>query len=269
MYCSARFALLLSILFLNIPVWAQQTQTATTPPPAPQDPQAVSVLNQSFAVAGGEAAYSAIADYTATGNITYFGELNAQGTATISGRSPSELHIDASLPSGTRSFVINGAQTTTSDATRILSKRSIQAPMMTGNYLLPYRELAAIFNNPQFSLAYHGIVQIDGHSLHNIQAQRLLPGQKDPSGLIQTYHTIDFYIDSSTLLLYMTADVLPRRATPRTIRYSNYQAMNGVLVPFSIVETVEDAQTSLISLSQITFNVGLQDSTFDLGTLAQ
>jgi outer membrane lipoprotein-sorting protein len=265
----SRLLFVVSILILCLPVLAQQTQQATAPQPAPRDAQAVSLVTQALVVAGGAAAFNAITDYTATGNITYYGLMNAQGPVTISGRGPSEFRLDASLAAGTRSIVINGAQTTTSDPTGILNQRNIQAPMMTGNFVLPYRQLAAVFNNAQFSLAYNGIVQIDGHSLYDIRAIRILPGQNDPTGSIRIFHTVDFFIDSSTLQLYMTQDALPRRGAPRIIQYSNYQTASGVLVPLSINETVGGQQSYTLNLTQINFNVGLQDATFDLGAIPQ
>jgi hypothetical protein len=80
-----RFSLLLCFLILNVSVRSQQTQPLSTPPPAPKDPQAVSVLNQALTVAGGAAAIRAIADYTATGNITYHWNPEVQGVVTVRG----------------------------------------------------------------------------------------------------------------------------------------------------------------------------------------
>jgi len=42
-----------------------------------------------------------------------------------------------------------------------------------------------------------------------------------------------------------------------------------VLVPFSIAEEIGGERTSLIHLDSISFNVGLQDSTFNLDGVAQ
>jgi putative transposase len=72
---SARFGLLVFLL-TGVSVWAQQpasSQQATTPTTAPQDPQAVNVLNQVLAVAGGAPALRAIQDYTGFGNIAEHG----------------------------------------------------------------------------------------------------------------------------------------------------------------------------------------------------
>src|SRR2546429_1515118 len=51
---STRFGLLVSILLLSVPVWAQQTQTATTPPSS--DPQAIAVVQAAITALGGATA---------------------------------------------------------------------------------------------------------------------------------------------------------------------------------------------------------------------
>lgn len=250
------------VLLLSVPISAQQT----TLPGAKRDPQAVSILTQAVSVAGGTAAFSAITDYTASGLITYALRGNLQGTVVLSGRGPSELRMDMSLPTGKNSYVVNGPQTTTANTTEGTDQQNIQAPMMAGNLALPYRELAALLISSQCDLTYNGIVQVDGRSAYEVRVRRT--GQHSNASFL-TYHTIDFLIDSSTLLLYMTRDAVPRNAAPRQIRYSDYRAVNGVLVPFSIDQEIGGERTFLIHLDQITFGPGLQDSTFSLNSVAQ
>src|SRR5258708_3969672 len=119
---SARFGVLVSILLLNVPVWARQAQTpttpspdqtATTPTPALKDPQAVSVVTQALAAAGGIPAITAITDYTATGNASYFLDAarSTQATVTVRGKGLGQFRIDTNLPSGTRSESTNGFTT--------------------------------------------------------------------------------------------------------------------------------------------------------------
>src|SRR5712691_11270119 len=125
---SARFRLLSCVLLLNVSAWAQQAQTpviqpqptipqqtqpVTALPPAPKDPQAVNVLNQALSVAGGMGAIQAIVDYTATGNITYHWNPEAQGTVTVRGLGFDQIRVDASLPRGLHSSAISGGQTST------------------------------------------------------------------------------------------------------------------------------------------------------------
>jgi hypothetical protein len=223
-----------------------------------RDPQAITVLSQVLVSAGGTTAISAITDYTASGTITYTHSPNVQENVTISGRGPAELRIDTPSSAGARSYLINGPQNSTQPATGKVDVRNIEAPMMAGNVAAPYRELAAVFGNSQFSLSYVGLVQSNGHSLHDIRAQRALPGP------LRTYHTVDFFIDSATLQLAITQDTLPQDATPRTIRYSDFRSVGGVLVPFSIDEEIGGEPFAAIQLNQVMFNNGLPDSTFQL-----
>ena len=101
---------LLVFLLTGVSVWAQQpatSQQATTPARAPQDPQAVGVVNQALAVAGGAAAISAIHDYSASGNITYHSNPEVQASVTLIGLGLDQFRQDANLPTGVRSLAIS------------------------------------------------------------------------------------------------------------------------------------------------------------------
>src|SRR5258706_1489110 len=278
---SARFALLVSLLLLSVPVWARQAQTpitppsdqtATTLPPVPKDPQAVSLLNQALTAAGGTTAIKGVTDYTATGNVTYHWNPEAQGTVTVRGLGLGQLRVDATLPSGVHSSVVSEGQTTTKAEDGTLSKypppypmpRSAafpyQPPMFPGCLALPHTQLTVVLNAPRFSISYKGIVQVDGHAVHDIQAQAVLPGQAQP-GSVDEYHTADYFIDTSTVQLVMIQDVVPKHVVHQ-IRYSDYRAVSGVLVPFSIGEEMGGQKTWEILLDQASFNTGLQDTAF-------
>jgi hypothetical protein len=252
------FCLLLSA----VPVWAQQAQSSTPPPPAPKDPQAISVVNQALSVAGGASAIAAITDYTGTGAITYHMAQDIQGTVTIRGLRLSRLRIDASLPTGMRSESMTGPGTAIAEHGLVTRLRS-QPPMHPGRYLLPCLELGAVLNDPDFSLTYQGIVVVDGHSVHDIRLEYVLPPKViDSTGLFHEYHTIDAFIDSSTFQVVMMQDVVPEHAI-RQMRYSDYRTVSGVQVPFSISEDVM-GPTWQIHLDQINFNSGLQVADFHL-----
>ncbi len=280
---SARFRVLVSILLLNVPVWARQAQVPATPPqdqtatiplPAPKDPQAVSVLSQALAVAGGTAAIAAIADYTATGNVTYHWNPEVQGSVTVLGLGFDQFRVDANLPRGMHSSVISTGQTKMKAEDGRLTQYpppypvpssdayTFQPPMFPGSLVVPHTQLAVVLTHPRFSITYKGIVQLDGSSVHDVQMQRVMPGQTQPDGMTE-YHTVDFFIDTITLQLVMTQDNVPKHIV-RQIRYSDYRLVNSVLVPFSISEQMGGQKTRDIQLSQIGFNTGLQDSAFAL-----
>jgi hypothetical protein len=260
----ARFGLLLAILILNMPIGAQQTQTATTPPPAPKDSQAVSVVNQALGAAGGVPAITAITDYTGSGNITYHWGVDhdVQGGVTVRAKGLNQFRLDASLPSGVRSEATDGSTTIKFEDGSIKALRT-QAPLYPARIALPYLQLNAASTSPSFSLSYKGSVNIDGRPAQDIEVQRILPGGPEQNARLSDYLTVDYFIDSSTLQVVMMQDV-DRQHLVRQIRYADFRPVNGVLAPFSIAETVRDQKTWQIQLNQISFNSALQDSDFQL-----
>jgi hypothetical protein len=275
----ARFGLFCLVLVV-IPAWSkqphppQQAQQVTTPLPALQDPQAVSVLNQTLSVAGGAAAIKAVTDYTATGNITYNWNPEVQGSVTVRGLGLDQIRVDANLPRGLHSWVISEGQTTIKSEDGTVRQypppypvpssdvTPYQSPMFPGGLVLPHTQLAIILNNPRFNISYKGVVQVDGHAVHDIQAQLVLPGQTQSSSMDE-YHTTDFFIDTSTIQLVMIQDNVPKHVVHQ-IRYSGYKAVSGVLVPFSISEEMGGQITWEILLDQASFNTGLQDTAFSV-----
>jgi hypothetical protein len=269
-----RFVMLI-FLPLSVSAWGQQTQRSTAPPAGLQGP-----LSQALAIAGGVPAITAITDYTATGNLIYHGSQNVQGTVTLSGKGLDQFRMDTSLSTGVRSHVVNNGMATTKDENGTVSSfpRNLPAPgqaprpipssdafpyerpMFPGALASPFQQLAAALNNPAFRIAYKGILSVNGHSAHDFQVQRVLSGSID---LMSEYHTRDFFVDVSTLQVVMTLDMVPKNVV-REILYSDYQAVNGVLMPFSITEVFGGQTVWAIQLIQFSFNVGLQNSVFVL-----
>jgi hypothetical protein len=274
MHCSARFALLLSILLLGVPAWAQQAQTVTTPTPAPQDPQAVSVLNQALGVAGGATAIGTVTNYSATGNVTYHWNPDEQGSVTVRAMGPEAVRVDASLSNGVRSSAIQDGRTMVKAANGTVTQFPpqypvpssdafpYQAPMFPSSLVLPHLVLTNVLNSATHSIAYEGIVQVDGRSVHDVRIQWIPVGAPEPAN-ISEYATKDVFIDTTTFEISMIEEMVPKH-TMRQVRYSNYTPVNGVMVPHSVSEQVGGQQTWDITISQIIFNSGIQDSDFVL-----
>jgi hypothetical protein len=266
-----RFSLLLCWL-LVVPVLAQQTQSTSTP--APQDPQAVSVLNQVLAAAGGSSAIKAISDYTATGNITYHWDKDTQGSVTVQVLGLGEVRIDASLPNGvySRSIQYGKMSTKSLDGSvqqyphpapvPISDTFPFQAPLFPGGLALPYAPILAVLNNRHIAIYYKGLIDVGGKSVHDVQVREVLQGRTQPDSMA-AYHTIDFFIDPNSFQIVLTQDMVPKNNI-RQMRYSNYRLSGGVVVPFFIGETVGGQNTWEIELNGATFNKGLQDTDFVL-----
>ena len=256
---SVRFCVLLSILLLNIPVWAQRDQTATTLPPVFKDPQAVMVLNQALSITGGIAAINVIEDYTVAGTVTYHLAQNVQGSAMLRGLGLGQFRMDANLPSGVRSEADSGYSTSKVEDGPVRQNQGSVVPSRLG---IPHLLLAPALNSKAFSVLYKGLVEIDGHSVHDIQLEHVSP-IPDPNGQFREYHMIDFFIDAATFQVLVMQDVVPNH-TMRQIRYSDYKPVGGVLVPFSINEHLNGQLVWEINVGTFAFNSGLLDSDFVL-----
>jgi outer membrane lipoprotein-sorting protein len=262
---ASRFLLLgLALIVCNSAV--AQIQPTT---PAPKDPQAVSILTQALAAAGGATAITGISDYTATGTITYHWnpQEQEQGSVTVRGRALAQIRVDANLSRGVRSWVISSGQTTIKSENGALWQYPpahpipssdafpYQPPLIPASLTLPHWALTTTLNRSRFTLSYTGVVQLDGHSVQKIQAQ------EGPTDSMLEYRTIDLFIDSTTFQIVMIQDSIPKHMVHQ-ICYSNYTNVRGLLVPLSISEKIEGQSTWDMQLSQINFNTGLQDSTF-------
>lgn len=251
----------------------QPTQQTPTMPAASKDPQAVSVLNQALNVMGGTAAIKAVSDYTATGNITYrMGQgQDVQGSVTVIGGPTGQVRMDSNLPSGTRSWAVDGLASTKAEDGTVWKTPTgpvpssdafpYRSPRFPNSLAFPLRQLVTVLNSSAFNLSYKGLVQLDGRSVHDIQAQPVMPTQVDPRNPIVASRALDFFIDASTFELAMAQD-LAAKGTVHQLRYSDYRSAGGVLAPFAISEQMGRQATWTIQLSKINFNTGVQDSAF-------
>jgi hypothetical protein len=263
---SVRFAFVFCLFLCAVPVWTQQTSTQPPPSPAPKDPQAVSIVNQVLAGVGGISAILAITDYTGSGTIIYHQNEEVQGSVTLRGLGLGEFREEATLPTGVRSFSINSNGDVVSKneegMIRNLDYR-YQAPLMKSSLIIPCWQLAAALNDPLIGVSYKGTTQVDGYTVYDIRIQFTPPGPPDPNGVIAEYFGADFFIDTTTLQVRMTQDVVGRHSE-RKVRYSGYKPINSVLIPLAIDEEINGQRIRTIQLSQIVLNTGLQDSDFDL-----
>jgi hypothetical protein len=92
--------------------------------------------------------------------------------------------------------------------------------------------------------------------------------QADPTSLFSKLSTRDYFFDPTSLTLLRVRDLLHpdndalNGALIHTIDYGNYQTLNGILVPFSVVETIAGQQTWKMQLTSVAFNTGLSDTDF-------
>jgi hypothetical protein len=269
----------LTVVFASLllaPV-ATRSQQAAAPaaaasnanPAAPvRDPQAVAVIAQTLAATGGASAFAAIQDFTAAGQITYFwAGTETTGSATLRGRGPDQIRLDANLPEGIHSWAV----TETKGAIKKPdgSTKSIQYAnsVNLGGMTFPQLRLAAALADPSCSISLAGAASLNGRSVTIVQIQRVFPADQDPSGDLTKLNTKSYLIDSQSFVIVATRDTLysdDGRMLPTTheLEFSNFTRTNGVEVPFSVTEKIGGQQTWSLQLSSIAFNGGLAASLF-------
>jgi outer membrane lipoprotein-sorting protein len=258
-----RLVILSSILFLAFSAHSQQAPTTAT-----KDSQAVSILTQSLNTVGGVSAVSAIQDYTGNGNITYnwAGE-QVEASVTVRGMGVSTFRVDSTLSNGTRTWAVDG-----STGTLILPDGTRQGSALynlttAGSLTLPAVRLASILSNISTSITYVGQVTANGHTSYQIHC--VLPGNSSlPATTIAPgYGSFDLFIDSTSFLLVELTETVYSEANlqialSHEIDFSNYQLIGGVACPYGISESINGQQTWSITLSSLSFNAGLTETTF-------
>jgi hypothetical protein len=240
----------------------------TSAPTIQRDQQALTVLTQVLATAGGQAVLGAIQDITGTGTITYYwaGD-EVQGTVTVKGRGVGQFRLDAILSNGTRSWAVNNGTGFEKEPDGTTSQIPYHNTLNFGNLTFPLYFLSAVVQDTSTSITYVGMETKNGSQVHHIRAQKVFGRDADPSGILGKLTRRDFFVDCTTFQVVATLDMVhPARAStlsyPREMQFSDYRTINGILVPFSIMEVATGQRTYSIQLTQVTFNSGLQDSDF-------
>ena len=232
----------------------------------PSDPQAVTVLTQAINAAGGAARLGVIQDFTAPGTITYFwAGTQVQGAATVRGRGWDQFRLDASIPGGTRSHAVShgtGALKETSGrVTPIPYHNTVNAGLLT----FPYLGIMVRLADPLTDISYVGLVTSGGRQLHQVRVQRHFA--VDPQGILSRLCVTDYFVDSTSYLVIKTIDMThPARTLTESytdeIDFENYTSVNGVSVPMLVRKKIGGQTMWELTLSSISFNVGLTDGDF-------
>lgn len=254
-----------SSLFFVHPERVNSQQASAT---VQRDPQAIAILTQALSAAGGTSAVGAVTDFTATGNVTYYWDTAVQGTVTVKGRGLHEFRVDSTLPDGLHSSITNpnASFQKNPDGTVVpLPSQNLVKPAVV---TFPLAQALSVLQDPSVSLTYNGIVSHDGQRVHDVVAQKNFASGGDPGSALGSILKRHIFIDPNAVTVQSIADTAYRRdggpgTYPHEMQFSNYQAVSGVLMPFSVNEVIAGQQTMSIQLTQITFNTGLTDSSFE------
>jgi hypothetical protein len=252
------------VLLSTMCIWFFTLRMGSAQNPVQRDQQALAILSQSIAAAGGLEQITSIQDFTETGTVTYYWAGQPVGNVTVKSRGLHEFRIDADLPDGRRSTVVSGYGGSIKEVNGWTRPLHRQSAVDIGSITFPYLPLIAAVQDPSTSIIYGGLVTHDGASVHDIRIQKVYSKQQDPSGNRGIREARDFYVDASSYLVVEISDQIyvGNRSTPHEVLYSNYKPESGVSMPMTITETVRGVTGVAMRLNQVAFNSQLSDSDF-------
>lgn len=256
-------------VFSLLAVTAIQAQQASTSTPAPRDARAVLALQRSLAALTSTARVN---DVTLTGAVTQIaGSDNDSGTVTLKATAIGQGRIDLNRPSGQRSEVrdISAAPPTGSwsgsDATwhHIANHNLLSDP----TWFFPQFLIGRVLSNSGYSISSADAETMNGVAVQHIGVfQQYAESQQLPE-LLQGLSNVDIYLNSSNLLpvaiaFNIHADNDALTDIPVRIQFANYQAVQGVQVPYRVQEYLNNGLALDLSVETVQFNTGLSASEF-------
>jgi hypothetical protein len=242
--------------------------------PAPvqaSDPRAVSLAQKSIAVLTGGIL---ITDVTLHASVTSIvGSDNETGTATFRAKGINQSRIDIRLSTnGSRSEVRNASSGFPGGAWSKNAKPSTAMAQHNAwtdaSWFFPPLSCLSQTTNTKFVFIYIGPEQHTGLTVEHIQIHQL-----PPTGLtnspIYSLSTMDFYLDpTSSLPLAVNfsahSDTNIGVSVPIEVKFANYQAVDGIQVPFHFQKLLNGMVTLDVNVTSAVFKTGLQDSVFIL-----
>jgi hypothetical protein len=242
------FLITISLLILPTAVFAQS------------DPQAIAFAAQSIAAL---TSGTQVTDITLKGNATRtLGSQVGSGPGTFSAKGLYESRLDLNLSNGTRSEIRNSTSTPKGEW---IDSNNNAHPFSQFNCLTDavwfypaFSSLASATNSNQI-LKYVGPETLNGESVQHLNSV----------WFNQPLITMDFYLDATTFLpVAVNFNSHPDSDSSTNIAvqilFSNYQNLNGVLVPYHIQESVNGSVLLDFATTNAVVNSGLSDTLFTI-----
>ena len=265
--CTGSIVLLLSAFafFGPVPLFSQNQAPVS-------DPKALALSSQSLALLTGGVA---VTDVTLTANVTWIAGSDIEtGTATLTAKGTTESRVDLVLSGGNSSEIRNGTV----------------GPFPIGKWIGPdgvshtsaihncwtdaswfFPALLSLFaSDASVVLNYVGAETRGGVSVQRLRSYRY-PTNIDPTiaASFQTVSTVDFYLDSSSLLPVSVTfnahpDDDPGTNISIEIDFSEYKAINGVQVPLRVQKYLQGGLVLDLTITGATLNSGIPNANFNI-----
>jgi hypothetical protein len=248
-------------------LWLFASKAALAQNSVQRDQQALAILAQTIAAAGGRYLIASLQDVTETGTATFHLEQEVTGSVSVKERGLHQIKVDADLPEGRRSTVVNGAggSLTEPDGQFRPINRQICADL--GSLTFPYLPVLEAIDDSSITVIDGGLVTYNGASVHKIRIEKAYTSQHDPIGNRGALEGRDIYIDPSALMVVSISDQIhfgrqPENGIFHEMLFSNYRIQNGVPMPMTISERMQGVTSVTLQLDHVAFNSGLTDADF-------
>lgn len=235
---------LLLFTFLLIPSALNAQQVSTS---APRDPQSLTLLQRSLAALVGT---STVNDVTLTGNARRIaGSEDESGTATLNATATGQGRMDLNLPAGQRSEVVDISQAV--PAGKWCGMDGVWHPMAAHNlfadptWFFPTFLINRVLSGANYAISPMDAETQDGVAVEHLQMYQQASSTPELVALTQTLSQIDIYLNPSTLLpvriMYNAhADNNALVNIPVRIEFSDYQTVQGTLIPYHIQKYIQN-----------------------------
>lgn len=255
-----RLALLSWIFLLAFATRAQQT-----PSPAPvRDSQAIAVVQQSLATMGGAATLGQVQNSVVTGTSANQAAQQAATQSFTWTYAGNQFRLESSATSGSHVLVSSGG----SPQDFHDGGWFIVSPVVTRTtlpYHIPALALFGEIQNSGYSFVFVGSTTLNGKIVIHIQTR------DDSDQIGHLFTPQDWYFDPVTGLPLRVEFQMPRSQDPNdswhaSMDFSNFQNVNGVLIPFQLA--VIEGPVSLVStVTSATFNTNVTSTGFAAGSV--
>jgi len=202
-------------------------------------------------------------DSSATGTVsTVAGSESETGTIQILTRSTDQTSEQYLTPSGFTRVYSRGRASVTSGSA--LSTLQVESALAAQCPYFPLPMLAGALSNPDLRFTNVGLETVDGVAVTHLKFWNTFASIPDLQGLSEL-SARDVWLDASSALPQRIS-FIRRSADGASISvdvwFSDYRTVDGVLYPFSIRVSLNGTQWAAISIQNVTFNNGLDDSRF-------
>jgi hypothetical protein len=208
-----------------------------------------------------------VTDIVATGTTTLNGLTKPTTVYVKPGR---YVRIETGTGSARRTLIVNPREAWFGSDQRLT--RSSEHQALGRPQQFPFLDLLSELNNPNAEITYHGLKTIGAASVHHLTIRIRDPRRATNAFLwVPREEQADFYIDAVSFLVLRSERMESSEESmtlkvPSRVDFSDYRTVQGVTVPFRIVNTMGrpdiGQHQSTTVFTTVTLNSGVADTLF-------